>query len=61
MPVILDPERFDDWLDTSRPTDDAKALAQPYAGDMTLYQVSTRVNSVLNDDAECVERIAVET
>jgi putative SOS response-associated peptidase YedK len=55
MPVILRPDGFDPWLDAA--PGDARAMLQPFAGDMTLYPVSTRVNNVRNDDAGCMERI----
>lgn len=57
MPVILDAECFDEWLDTGRPIETAKALLKPYAGEMTLFPVSRRVNSVRNDDPGCREPV----
>lgn len=54
MPVILDADRFDLWLDTKTPLDEAKALLRAYIGEMTLYPVSPRVNSVRNDDSHCL-------
>jgi putative SOS response-associated peptidase YedK len=57
MPVILDPERFDAWLDTGRPIAETKAVLKPFAGEMTLFPVSRRVNSVRNDDPECREPV----
>jgi putative SOS response-associated peptidase YedK len=55
MPVILDPDGYDLWLDPGmadvRVVSD---LLKPYdARLMRCYPVSTRINSVLNDDAEC--------
>lgn len=54
MPVILDPDAADAWLDVARPLTDAKALLQPYAGELVLNPVSTRVNAVKNDDAALI-------
>jgi putative SOS response-associated peptidase YedK len=55
MPVILDPDAYDLWLDPGM-TDvvEVSNLLKPfYAGLMRSYPVSTRINSVANDDAEC--------
>ena len=53
QPAIIDSDRFDDWLDpTSSVTWLRELVREPRAG---LYQgraVSTRVNSVRNDDPE---------
>jgi putative SOS response-associated peptidase YedK len=54
MPVILDPDGYDLWLDPG--VRDARVISdllKPYAGLMRSYPVSTRVNHVTNDDAEC--------
>ena len=55
MPVILDPNNYDVWLDPGFA--DAAALAEllkPYnARLMRSYPVSARVNSVVNDDVGC--------
>jgi putative SOS response-associated peptidase YedK len=55
MPVILPPEHYDLWLDPGfKRVDALKELLGPF--DATLmkgYPVSTRVNSVRNDDPEC--------
>jgi len=55
MPVILDPDCYDLWLDPGM-TDVAAAseLLKPCdARLMRSYPVSSRVNSVVNDDEEC--------
>jgi len=55
MPVILDRERYDLWLDP-RMQDPAEIseLLKPYdPGRMQCYAVSHRVNHVGNDDEEC--------
>src|SRR5260370_37710997 len=55
MPVILDPDCYDLWLDPGM--HDMRAVSdilKPYdARMMRCYPVSNRVNHVANDDAEC--------
>jgi putative SOS response-associated peptidase YedK len=55
MPVILDPDGYDLWLDPGmRDVPVASELLKPFdARLMRCYPVSTRINSVANDDAEC--------
>ncbi len=60
MPVIIPPAAYAAWLDpenvTGRGLDD---LLQPYAADeMRAVAVSTRVNSVRNDDAALLDPVA---
>jgi putative SOS response-associated peptidase YedK len=55
MPVILDPDGYDLWLDHGMKNVGAAAdLLKPYdARMMRCYPVSTRINYVGNDDEEC--------
>jgi putative SOS response-associated peptidase YedK len=55
MPVILDPDTYDLWLDPGMTKVEAAAeLLKPYdARAMRCYPVSTRINHVANDDEEC--------
>ncbi|MGB8060798.1 MAG: SOS response-associated peptidase [Candidatus Sulfotelmatobacter sp.] len=55
MPVILDPNDYDLWLDPGmRNMDAVSELLRSYdARLMQCYPVSTRLNHVANDDAEC--------
>jgi putative SOS response-associated peptidase YedK len=55
MPVILNPDSYDLWLDPGMQNVAAiSELLKPYdAGLMRSYPVSTRVNQVANDDKEC--------
>jgi putative SOS response-associated peptidase YedK len=55
MPVILDPDGYDVWLDPGmRDVGVASELLKPYhAWLMRCFPVSTRINHVTNDDAEC--------
>jgi putative SOS response-associated peptidase YedK len=62
MPVILDPDDYDLWLDPGM-TDAATVteLLKPFdARLMRSYPVSNRVNQVQNDDAGCSERVTLE-
>jgi len=57
MPVILEPENYDVWLDPgfSR-VEGLLDWLKPYRADsMRRYRVSPRVNSVQNDDPACAE------
>jgi len=55
MPVILDPDSYDLWLDPGmQNVAAASELLKPYdARLMRCYPVSSRVNHVANDDEEC--------
>ncbi len=55
MPVILDPDNYDLWLDPGMQNVAAiSELLKPYdARLMRCYPVSSRVNHVENDDEEC--------
>ena len=55
MPVIIDPEAYDLWLDPGM-TNVAAACEhlKPYDARLVrCYPVSTRINHVINDDEEC--------
>jgi putative SOS response-associated peptidase YedK len=59
MPVILDPDGYDLWLDPGMQNADIAAeLLKPCdARKMRCYPVSTRINSVGNDDEECSKAV----
>jgi putative SOS response-associated peptidase YedK len=61
MPVILDPDNYDLWLDSGmRDVTAASELLKPCdARLMTSYPVSTRINHVANDDEECSRPVEV--
>jgi putative SOS response-associated peptidase YedK len=66
MPAILDPDSYELWLDPGMTNVAAASeLLKPFdARLMRCYPVSTRINSVVNDDAECsapVELAEVQT
>jgi putative SOS response-associated peptidase YedK len=57
MPLIVPPEAYEQWLDPAAA--DAESLIAPFSAQpMTYWPVSTRVNSVKNDDAECIEPLS---
>jgi putative SOS response-associated peptidase YedK len=62
MPVILDRADYDLWLDPGmRNVDAVSEMLKPYdAHAMRSYPVSSRVNQVANDDAECATPIELE-
>ena len=65
MPVILDPDGYDLWLDPGMSDANvASELLKPYdARQMRCYPVSTRINHVANDDEQCsapVELVQVQ-
>ena len=55
MPVILDPAEFSGWLRGT--PEEAATMLRPYRGKLVAYRVSTRVNSVRNDDATLLEPV----
>src|ERR1700758_428121 len=61
MPVILDPGSYDLWLDPGMQDVGAiSELLKPYdARVMRCYPVSTRINSVANDDEECSAAVEI--
>jgi putative SOS response-associated peptidase YedK len=59
MPVILSPDNYDLWLDRGfREVASVSEMVKPYdAALMRRYPVSTRVNQVENDDADCAKPV----
>lgn len=60
MPVILDPENESDWLAPSHNDDKSviESLLHPYHDNgLQVYEVSTAVNSVRNNDARLIEAL----
>jgi len=55
MPVILDPDGYDLWLDPGmKDVSAASDLLKPYdSRRMRCFPISTRINRVVNDDEEC--------
>ncbi len=58
MPVMLRSEDEDAWLDQNGAEPRLLSLLAPYNPDKTaLYRVNARVNSVKNDDPQCLARV----
>ena len=59
MPVILDEDDYDRWLDPEvSQAEGVSDLFEPYDSEaIRVDAVSTRVNSVRNDDQQCVELV----
>lgn len=62
MPVILNPDDYELWLDPGmKDTTTVAELLRPYdARLMRSYPVSSRVNQVQNDDADCARAVVPE-
>jgi len=61
MPVILDEKDWDAWLDPATPLKEAQALLRPAPDDLLdATPVSTRINSVANDDPSLIEPATIE-
>jgi putative SOS response-associated peptidase YedK len=62
MPMLVEPERYDDWLDaTTTDVDDLRSLLVPAApGRLEAYPVSTEVNHVANNGPLLVEPLPVD-
>jgi putative SOS response-associated peptidase YedK len=60
MPAILPSEDFGRWLDPdSEDTSDLVGLLRPYPpAEMSVYPVSTLVNSPRNDSPECIAKVS---
>jgi putative SOS response-associated peptidase YedK len=60
MPVILPPERYDEWLDPALADPERlRPLLRPFPfASMRLHPVSTRVNSPRNDERDLIQQIS---
>lgn len=63
MPLLVEPERYDAWLDPAvSSADDLRALLVPAApGRLEAFPVSTRVNNVRNNGPDLVDPVEPET
>jgi putative SOS response-associated peptidase YedK len=60
MPVILEPQDYDRWLDPTQRPELLQPLLRPYdAQQMVSYAVNTQVNNPRHDRPDCIEPIAV--
>jgi putative SOS response-associated peptidase YedK len=59
MPVILNPDNYDLWLDPGmKDAETAAEMLKPYdANAMRSYPISSRINHVANDDEECAAQV----
>lgn len=56
MPVIIQADAYDAWLDLETPVEVLTALMRPHAPEKTVVQpVSTWVNAARHDDPRCIE------
>jgi putative SOS response-associated peptidase YedK len=56
MPVILDPEREDEWLNPRSDPDSLRALLVPFTADrMEAYPVNPYVSNAKNEGPRCIE------
>ena len=59
MPVIIEPEDFDLWLQPEPDPEQGLHLLRPYPAEkMSAYPVSTLVNNPRNDAPDCIQPIA---
>ena len=55
MPAVLTPRDYNRWLGTEP---DPRDLLQPFPSNlMTIWPISTRVNSISNDDEQLLDEI----
>ena len=61
MPVILNPEDYDIWLDPANiNTSSLEQLLKPFPSDMMKqYPVDAYVNNPQNDDPKCIEPLKI--
>lgn len=58
MPVMIAPNRWDDWLDPEADLDFMSSLMVPAPNSLlTMYPITTAVNSVRNNGAELIEPV----
>jgi putative SOS response-associated peptidase YedK len=55
MPIVLEPEGFETWLDPNAAHEELDRLMAPDHVDLTVTAVGPSVNSVKNDDPSCLE------
>ena len=61
MPVIIDPDRYDEWLDpTLNDPGVLGILTKPYPGNMAAIPVGSYVGNIRNDGPQCIEPVVVE-
>lgn len=58
MPVILEGDEREAWMDPEAPPANLQALMRPWGGELRAHPVSTRVNSPRNEGPELIEPLA---
>ncbi len=62
MPVILDADQYESWIDPDTPLREVESLLRPYPSESMLFHpVSTHVNHVGNDDPACIAPLRTQT
>jgi len=62
MPLIVAPEHYDLWMDADTiPWELEPVFEAPTAADLRFHPVSSRVNSVSNDDPACLAPLEAQT
>lgn len=57
MPVVLEMEQWNAWLDEAASKDSLAGLLKPYEGRLEAWPVSRYVNNPKNEGEKCVERV----
>ena len=61
MPVILNVNELDDWVNTDYPLENALNILSPHAITLKFYPVSNFVNSPINNSEICIQPLIQET
>jgi putative SOS response-associated peptidase YedK len=61
MPMTIEPDRWDEWLDPTRSDPDAlmPLMAPPAAGSLQIYPVTPAVNNVRSNGPQLIQPIQV--
>ena len=57
MPVIINYEDIDEWINIQSKTIRVLELLKPYSDELVIYPVSTFVNSYNNNALQCIQPI----
>ena len=58
MPVILEPDDFEVWLEPESKPDDLMPLLRPFTGGLETYPVDKRVGRTSEDDPALIEPLS---
>ena len=60
MPVILEPDRVDDWMSPETGMPHVLSMLKPYEGDdVAITRVSTKMNNTRYNEPDCIEGVRV--